>query len=318
MPKKENSEWLRERLEILTKLAEKIKHDGPTTDYHDFTALKLIAIQFYAKIFSDIVFKQIPKSWYDGAVFVDLFAGTGLVKLKGSKYDDFLPGSPLCAALLDKFNYLVCVEASKERCDILEKRLASIIPRKKFDVINGDCNYKISRVTDLINKRFKKPILLTFVDPEGLEIKFSTLKTLNDNFSACDFMVNVNSLGVKRVGGKLKKGITNIKDSLEQFYDLDANVILQEFVEGKEPEEKYAELIQNTLGKEMGNIIKIRDDGEKIAYYILGYTRETKNGSTYSKVFDDLAKRLNWADKTKVRHEIERIHKRQADIESFF
>lgn len=318
MPKKENPDWLKERLEVLTNLAEKVKIDGLTTDYHDFTALKLIAIHYYASIFSRVVFNQKEKGWCDGAVYVDLFAGTGLVKLKGSKYDDFLPGSPSCAALTqNKFDYIVCVESSKERCQILEKRLAKIFPRENFDVIHDDCNNSIIKVTDLINQRFRKPILLTFVDPEGLEIKFSTLKTLSDNFPKCDFMVNVNSLGVKRVGGKFKKGIENIKDSLEAYYDSDANIILQELAEGKEPEEKYAELIQNTLGKKMGNIIKIKDDGDKIAYYILGYTRETQSGSKYSKGFEDLERRLNWADKTKVRRAIERIHNRQSGLEDF-
>lgn len=319
MPKIGNPEWLKNRLEILTKLAETVMVKGPTTDYNDFTALKLIAIHYYASIFSRVVHYQKEKNWADGAVYVDLFAGTGLVKLKGSKFNDFMPGSPVCAALTkDKFDYLICVETSKERCQILEERLSKIISRDKFDVLNGDCNNMIPKITDLINQRFKKPILLTFVDPEGLEIKFSTLKTLSDNFSKCDFMVNVNSLGVKRVSGKFEKGITNIKTSLEDYYDLDANFILKELAEGKEPEEKYAELIKNTLGKKMGNIIKIRDEGDKIAYYILGYTRETQGGSKYSKGFEDLERRLNWADKTKVRRAIERIHNRQTGIDSFF
>jgi len=319
MPKIENPDWLKKRLERLFQLAQKVSRDGPTTNYHDFTALKLIAVHYYAQIFSKIVRSQKEKGWTDGAVYVDLFAGTGLVRLKDSGPGDFMPGSPVCAASADPpFDYVVCVESKKENCVVLEERLSEILPEGRFAVIRGDCNQKISEVISLIRERFSKPILLTFVDPEGLEIKFSTLRELGGAFSKCDFVVNVNSSGVKRVGAKLERGVSNVRDSLEGYYDTDANAVLRGLSEGREPEEQYADLIEQVLGKSIGSTIKIRDEGERIAYYLLGYTRETQGGSRYASSFEDLARRLGWADRKQVRRMIERLSRRQSGMESFF
>ena len=319
MPKITNEEWLKQKLTELTKLAEGITREEPTTDYHDFTALKLIAIHYYATIFAKIVQSQKRKNNFDGAVYVDLFAGTGLVKLKGSKFNDYLPGSPICAAILKphKFDYIVCVESNKKRCMVLKKRLLKILPEEKFSVIQGDCNKNISKVIQLINEKFKNPILLTFVDPEGLEIKFSTLKTLSLHFQKCDFMVNVNSQGVKRVSAKVEKGISNVRGSLEEYYDKDAKRILYDLEAGMQPEDQYAEVIKTVLGKTIGSTIKIRGEGNKIEYYLLGYTRMTQGGSQYRKGFKVLADRLDGIDKKKVRREIEKIHNRQSELDSF-
>lgn len=318
MPKKENPEWLYEKLENLTELSRQLSDDEITTEYHEYTALKLIAIRYYAKVFSDIVNSPRQRTWYDGAVYVDLFAGTGLVKLKGSKHDDFLPGSPLCAGLIENgFAYIVCVEKDKEKYNALQTRLSKILPREKFGVIHGDCNTEITKVIDMIKQRFDKPILLTFVDPEGLDVKFSTIKELGDSFRNCDFLMNVNAQGVRRVSAKYQKGVTNVKKSLENYLDSDVNDILRELAEGKMPQEQVADLIRGSLGKPMGSTIKIRDEGERIAYYLLGYTRETKGGSQYSDVFDTLRRRLEWADRTQVRRQIERIHQRQSGLEDF-
>ena len=55
MSPKENSEWLNEQLKDLTELSRNISDDEITTEYHEYTALKLIAIHYYAKIFSSII-----------------------------------------------------------------------------------------------------------------------------------------------------------------------------------------------------------------------------------------------------------------------
>lgn len=318
MPRKSNADWLEEKLKKLIELAEKIKDGGKTTNYNDFTALKLIAIHFYSEIFSRIVFSQKTKQWYDGAVYVDFFAGTGLVRMKGSTHDDYLPGSPICAASVQPgFDYIICVESGQENCKKLETRLAKMMHKDKFDVIHGDCNEKISEIIELINKRFVKPIILAFIDPEGLEIKFTTLKKLSDNFTNCDFIVNVNSQGVIRVRGKYDKGISNVRERMEEFYDSNAHDILYDLASGMTPEEKYARQIREILGKSVGNIIKIREKGERVAYYLLGYTRKTVGGSQYGKAFCDLERRLSWADKQTVRNMIEVIHNRQHGLRDY-
>lgn len=311
---KTDSEWLRDRLTILTKLASKVLDNKMTTDYGDYTALKLIAINYYAGIFSSVARSPTQKQWYDGAVYVDLFAGTGLVKLKDTNY--YLPGSPTAAALNNNgFDYIICVEKCKDKCDILENRLSRISGNGNFAVLNGDSNVIINDIISLIKSKFQNPIILTFVDPEGLEVKFLTLKALSDAFPACDFMVNVNAMGATRVAKKLEKGIENVKNSLEKYLDTDANIVLRELAEGKPIQNQYTELIKDVLGKKMGDIITIHDEGDKIAYYLLGYTRLTKGGSGYVNGFSVLKRRLEWADRNHVRRILDVIHGKNKTID---
>lgn len=315
MKRKDDREWLEENLKILVKLAKRIPSDGATTDYNYFTALKLVTVHYYATVFTNVV-ANARKHGYDGAVYVDLFAGTGLVRVKDSKFDDFVPGSPMCATLPNKkFDYVICVESVKKKSDVLKKRLTAVLKDVEFDVIHGDCNEKTPEIIDKIKRHFKNPILLVFVDPEGLEIRFSTLRELSENFPQCDFMVNVNSSAVKRVGGKIQKGISNVKDSLESYYDLNVHDVIWNLKHGTEPQEIYEQLIKSILGKELGRTIDVRDRGEKIAYHILGYTRVTR--SQYKKAFDTLAARLDWADREKTRKLFDSIAKRQSSIDNY-
>lgn len=314
----ENPDWLNDKLSALVRLGDELR-DGKTTDsYHDFTAMKLIAIRYYASTFSKVVASQKKKGPYDGAVYVDLFAGTGLVSLKSTRHGDVLPGSALCAATLkNPFDYMVCVEKSAKKCEVLKSRLRRARRGGKFTVINGDCNSRIGDVVAAIRRIYRNPIVLAFVDPEGIEIKFSTLRSLSSAFGSCDFIINVNSSGLRRVSGKYARGITGVRGAIQDYVDGDVRGVLEGLARGDPPEGQYAKLITESLGKSMGGIVTIRDTGYKVAYYLLGYTRKTRSGSGYIRTFTELERRLGWADRHDVRKEIEKIQNRQSQMDDF-
>ena len=54
-----SEEWLNGRLAKLIGASKKIVDNGPTTDYKHHTALKLVAIQYYAETFTKVVRKQV-------------------------------------------------------------------------------------------------------------------------------------------------------------------------------------------------------------------------------------------------------------------
>ena len=246
-------------------------------------------------------------------MYVDLFAGTGLVKIKNSDY--YIPSSCMCAASLD-FDYYVFVEKDKANAKILKTRLSKKLDEKKFDVIIGDCNDKIDKVITRINEKFNRaPILLTFVDPEALQIKFSTLKKLNEAFPMCDFMINVNHSAVNRVAGKVKRKNSNVNGSLENYYDKPIEEILYDLKEKTiEPQKLYEKLIVDSLDKPFGDIIKIPNTRNKIAYYILGYTRKTGGGSTYARGFGTLKERIGKSNKKIVKTLSDIIFKKQTTL----
>lgn len=117
-----------------------------------------------------------PK-WSGGLVYVDLFGGPGVCKVRES--DKRIPGSPLLAAWAPKpFRKILICEKEIELAHALNARLASINVANRADVIVGDCNSVISLLVEKIPDR---ALTLSFVDPEGLHVHFDTLRTLTMN-----------------------------------------------------------------------------------------------------------------------------------------
>ena len=310
-------DWLVSHLHEISRIGQELEDGNMTTDYRNYTALKLIVLHYTAEVFSKVARHANQRSLgFDGAVYVDLFAGTGLVKLKNTK--DIVAGSAPCA-IKNKhgFDYSVLVEINRDNYTCLKDRVSRIIQQDKFDIICGDANDVITEVIGKIKARYNNPIVLAFVDPEGLEIKFQTLKKLSDAFPSCDFLINVNTLGVSRVAGKIKRGIHNVVNSLEGYLDEDAMKTLWQLANGETPEERYASQIKDILGKSIGDTIPIYDHGNKIAYHLLGYTRRTGRGSGYSDAFSALKERIGRTDRDDVRRALDKVHNRTYSLDNF-
>ena len=303
-----DEEWLNGRLRGLVNASGRIKNGGPATEYGYHTAMKLVAMQYYAETFAKVVRKQVKNKTADGAVFLDLFAGAGLVRIKGSPRGDLLPGSTCCAGLIqDGFDYLVGIEKSPSKHAALKGRLAGIMGEERFDVLCGDCNAVVDDAISLIQERFKRPIVLAFVDPEGLQIKASTLQRIGKAFKRCDFVINVNTEGLSRVAAKYEKGIHNVKKSLEEFMGSDIEELIAA-LRGEPPQEMYHKrIVEKMLGKPVGSTIKIMESRGSVAYYLLGYTRWTAGGAEYAKALRVLKKHLEELDAGAVRHEMDKI-----------
>lgn len=314
---KSDFEWLVEKLEIVSDLGQKINDDDIANSYGYHTALKLITLHYVSAVFTRVARSDKRRiQGFNGAVYIDLFAGTGLVKV--GKTEDVVAGSVLCAAKSGRgFTRSIMVEKDRQRSDVLKNRMAKVLPTTDFHAINGDSNEIIEDVIDRVERGFTKPIVLVFVDPEGMEIKFRTLKALSDKFRSCDFLINVNAQGATRVAGQTKHGIPNRERALEEYLDEDAQTILRELAEGKSVEKKYAEQVQNILGKQVGEVIKIRGDGGRTAYYLLCYTRRTRGGSAYTDAWTPLKKRIENLDGDIVRRALDQIHGRSVTMDEY-
>ena len=283
-------------------------------DYH--TALKVVAVGYYAKPFSKIAGAQIKQEQCDGAVFVDLFAGSGLVRIRGAE-SVRVPGSVCYAASVSKFNGIVCVEKEKERCVALSERLHKIVRNARIEVISGDCNKKIGGVVDWIDAHFKRPMILVLVDPEGLQINGRSLKRLSDRFERCDFIINVSGHGPQRVAGAVKSEDDGDAKRLEEYYmNNDIRDILRRLDEGS-ADEAYRKMVVDNLGRSVGTSIKINGRSGRLEYYLLGYTRKTQHGSQYANILEDLKDKIEELDADSVRREFEKICGRQSQLEQF-
>jgi len=179
-------------------------------------------------------FLQIASQHFDSFYYIDLFAGSGLMKANS----DYFVGSPIVAVgstLPDKrFNEYICLEINKSRKDALERRTR--IAAEHFEtcspkVIEADCNKELAHILGEYCPK-GKTCYLAFVDPEGIsDLKWNTLHMLlvhgkGDiilNFPTSGLIRNFNQTKSERVftdffGETEWKNVAPTPDSLVEYY----------------------------------------------------------------------------------------------------
>jgi len=137
-----------------------------------WTERKLYYVERYLRAFATAMGpKRAQKKW-EKLVYLDLLCGPGICvnRETGAEFD----GSPLRAAKLGAaLDELHFVDADEENVAALRSRLARIPARA--DCRRGDCNEEVGKILANISSN---ALILAFVDPEGLEVKFSTFEQL--------------------------------------------------------------------------------------------------------------------------------------------
>lgn len=315
MPRaKSRVDWLKEWISALVELGERFPKSGYTLQYGSHTLLKLICVKYYAGMFTRIAKGRSARAYnYDGAVYLDLFSGPGIVKIEGT--GDRVAGSPIAATSVQpKFDYSIFVEIKSTAAKALEKRMASHLSSNQYTIIHGNCNEEIENIVGYINSRYKKPIILTFVDPEGMEAKWQTVKTLSREFRSIDFMINMTT-GVSRVGGRLQSGMASDKSIFEDFFGERAENTLLRISSGEKEEEIYERGVREVLGRPVGATIPIRRRGGIVVYHVLGYTRLSLSLSPWARGFRELERRIGSTDGAFARQVLDVVKGRQRTFE---
>lgn len=146
--------------------------DGLTlnADVGDWTPDKSALVRLYCQLFSSGMKDKWPQRTY-----IDLYAGAGLSRIKGS--GKILFGSPLIALSVDvPFDkYVFCEEDSMKLKD-LEARVRRDFPFANAVFILGDCNQVVAKIKEEIPRG---SLCLCFVDPYDIGIKLETLSALS-------------------------------------------------------------------------------------------------------------------------------------------
>jgi three-Cys-motif partner protein len=155
-----------------------------TEEIGDWGQEKYRLLQLYAQLFS----ASMKKKW-DCRVYVDLFAGSGRSKIKGT--NRIVAGSPLIALgvepIFDK--YILC-EKDPDKLKVLQTRVSRDYPKSKVEFQPGDANEHVSQIIRRIPQYGKdfKVLSFCFVDPYNLkDLAFKTIDRLSSRF--VDFMV---------------------------------------------------------------------------------------------------------------------------------
>lgn len=118
------------------------------------------------------IFTTAMKGKWKGLHYIDLFAGAGIERIRGSK--ELCWGSPMIAAHAPKpFDRLHLCELNPKKYHALEKRVT--IKRPDSQILKGDANEKVH---DIAKEIPCETLSLVFLDPYSLQIDFGTLKVL--------------------------------------------------------------------------------------------------------------------------------------------
>jgi len=126
---------------------------------------------YFLMRYIDIFTTAMTGKW-KGLHYIDLFAGAGIEKLRGS--EELRWGSPMIAVNAPKaFHRLHLCELDPQKYEALEKRVMQIRPDSQ--ILKGDANQEIHKIAKEIPQR---TLSLAFLDPYSLQIDFKTLEVL--------------------------------------------------------------------------------------------------------------------------------------------
>lgn len=308
-------EFKRRNLKFLLESAANLRGPAVYDKYSPHTLLKLITIASYSKGFCDIANSEHTRRLgYDKSVYVDLFAGSGIVKIRGT--NDLVAGSTVAATHGGIFDYAVAVEMQERKSIALQTRLSNYLPSEKFNVIHGDCNLKIGDVIAKIKEHAKKPIILCFVDPEGVNINAEMLKALSGSFGSVDFIINVTA-GVEQVRGSVLAGQSKHKGSLDKMY---GNELTNQLLAAREVQmtDAYRDVILPWLGRPVAASIPVHRRGNHLVYTLLFCTRERASGPPpWVKIWNHIAIQLEGSDGDEMRAELGVVMGRSGTMDQF-
>lgn len=226
----------------------------------------------YAQMFSTAM-----KRKWDVRVYTDLFAGSGRVRLKGTK--QVIGGSPtLALSVADPFDRYVFCEEDPKRMSALQERVKTLGASERVEFISGNMNENIGKVLAAIPKgsKEKKVLNFCFVDPFKMDnLKFKTIKALSARY--IDFLIliptfmdaNRNPEVYRDPGNKIVDdylGINDWRDSWKQR---------------KDPAEKFGVFVLDNYRAQMkklgfeyeglDDIVEVRSDQKNLPLYHLAF-----------------------------------------------
>ncbi len=145
-------------------------------------------LSLYAQMFA----ASMKKKW-DCRVYIDLFAGAGRSRIKGT--NRIVAASPLIALAIEpKFDKYILCEKDKQKIRTLETRVKRDNPTVDAIFLPGDVNTLAGQILANIpqHRRDFKVLCFCFVDPYNLkDLAFETIVTLSARFM--DFLVLIAS-----------------------------------------------------------------------------------------------------------------------------
>ncbi len=141
---------------------------------------KLDYLGRYMDIFNKAMKYKRPKRAY-----IDLFAGPGKCIIRDS--GKIISGSTLIALEQSvPFSLIVSVDINSDAVSALEKRGGEYKSETKLKTFDADCNLIADWIREEVDPSY---LILAFIDPTSMQMKFSTIRKLTDGLSM-DLIIN--------------------------------------------------------------------------------------------------------------------------------
>lgn len=216
--------------------------------------------------------------------YIDLFAGPGLCYNYQRKRE--VPGSPIFALKsLEPFTYIHLVELNKKIREILKERIRIYRPennKTKVLVYPGDCNEKVEQ----IRKRLSHNSLdLAFLDPEGFELHFQTIRSLTEG-RRMDLIINFPTSGIRRNTRNMAAEDSSLLDGLVPGWkEVYSKPFTSEKVAAQAILGHFKELLEKIGYKkiERGDQISVFSSGTRVHLYDLIFATKHSRGEDFWK-----------------------------------
>lgn len=182
----------------------------------------------------------------------------------------------------------------------------------KVVILTDDCNNVVDRIVTEALTLGPEPIAFVCVDPEGMEINWSTLERINTELPRSDYFIVFTGGTQRVVNAHLKKG-THSK-SLRSFTGLDDVESLT--LSGKDLFDTYQGKIQADLGKTIGEFVPIKDGRGQDIYKILLFVRPTRGGAPFFGGYRAMFSRLRGVGVDDVKRALDILKRGQSTLET--
>lgn len=262
MPVKTDFQWWKERAELLKGTQDQVSAILERThrayEPGPWAIMKLSLVGYYIQVYTNILGKAGTTN------YVDLFAGPGVNRIRGSQ--QLIMGSPLLAEFAPRRNHftnLILCEKDKDNAEALR----TILP--KAVVVEKDVNAEgLAELVEFLQSH--QGHSLVFADPEGLELQFNTLtEVLGVTYS--DVLINYQPTSVNRVLGQVAQN-PSMEEPLTKFFGTPS------WKDGGDGDQLLG-LYCAQIGKFRDNVVSVKVQGTRLFhYYIILATRKVKRG----------------------------------------
>jgi len=140
----------------------------------EWTEIKLERLQKYLNFYTTALRNIAPRYGWD-LMYIDAFAGTGKCTIQG-KSDPIDGSARIALQATPPFDKYIFIDKDEKHINALNS-LISEHPEKYIHVYNDDANLRIVDICKSTNWKSARAIM--FLDPYGMEVKWSTLEEIS-------------------------------------------------------------------------------------------------------------------------------------------